>query len=138
MDAAVGRAGRDALDFPDGTSAGILRLPTPVALAPGRSLRAAARACEAPVGGVVLDVAPPRGISRRRQTAGPGRDARTRRFASATGRLDLHGAVSEGGRTVLAPDVRALPSPAPSPRSSDEASLASVRTAVADDRSAAP
>ncbi len=34
-DASVGRAGRDALELPDGTPAGIVRLSRPIALAPG-------------------------------------------------------------------------------------------------------
>ena len=44
-------------------------LPTPVALAPGDRFVLRRGPAMAPVGGVVLDVAPPRGISRRRQTA---------------------------------------------------------------------
>ena len=131
MDAAVGRAGRDALDFPDGTSAGTVRLATPVALAPGDRFVLRRGPAMAPIGGVVLDVAPPRGISRRRQTVARVATLRAG-VPSATARLELHGAVSEGGRTVLAPDVRALAVASAVAAVKDEASLVSVRTAVAE------
>ncbi len=131
VDAAIGRAGRDALDFPDGTSAGTVRLATPVALAPGDRFVLRRGPAIVPVGGVVLDVAPPRGISRRRQTVA--RVAMLRaRIPGTIGRLDLHGAVSEGGRTVLAPDVRALAVASAVAAVKDEASLGSVRNAVAE------
>jgi selenocysteine-specific elongation factor len=131
VDAAVGRAGRDALDLPDGTSAGTVRLANPIALAQGDRFVLRRGSGRAPVGGVVLDVMPPRGISRRRQTV-----ARVTTLAaagpSAGARLELHGAMSEGGRTVLAPDVRALAVAGAVAAVKDEASLASVRTAVAE------
>ena len=104
-DAAVGRAGRDAIELPDGTSAGIVRLSEPVALAPGDRFVLRRDPTQQPIGGVVLDVMPPRGVSRRRQTP-----ARVAVLAAGRdgARLDLHGALTEGGRTVLAPDVRAI------------------------------
>ena len=128
VDAAVGRAGRDALDLPDGTAAGTVRLSGLMALAPGDRFVLRRGLAQAPVGGVVLDVAPPRGISRRRQTV-----VRVATLANGGpgARLDLHGAVSEGGRTVLAPDVRALAADAVIAAVADEASHASVRGAAA-------
>ncbi len=57
--------------------------------------------------------------------SGPGSRARP-------ARLELHGAVSEGGRTVLAPDVRALAAASAVAAVKDEASLGSVRSAVAE------
>jgi selenocysteine-specific elongation factor len=128
VDAAVGRAGRDALDLPGGTAAGIIRLSASVALASGDRFVLRRGPTQAPVGGVVLDVAPPRGISRRRQTAA--------RVATLAGggpgsRLELHGALSEGGRTVIAPDVRALAADAAIAAVAEEASLGSVRGAAA-------
>ena len=100
VEATVGRAGRDAL--PD---AGIVRLGVPVAARPGDRF-VLRRPGAAPVGGRALDVVPPRGLSRRRQT--PDRVAA---LASATGadavraRVDLHGAIVADGRVDLAPDV---------------------------------
>jgi selenocysteine-specific elongation factor len=130
VDAAVGRAGRDALELADGTSAGIVRLAAPIALAPGDRFVLRRGSTREPIGGVILDVTPPRGISRRRQTA-----ARVAPLAttgpSASARLELHGAVAEGGRTVLAPDVRALAVASAVAVVKDEASLGSVRAAVA-------
>ena len=73
----------------------------------GRSLRPAAAPSRDPIGGVVLDVAPPRGISRRRQTAErvapPGAAV-----AAPTARLDLHGALTAADGRSASPDVRAL------------------------------
>ncbi len=61
----------------------------------------------APVGGAVIDAEPARGISRRRQT--PDRVAHLvtdlEPDAARRARLDLHGALLEGGRVDLAPDV---------------------------------
>lgn len=104
-DATIGRAGRDALVLPDGRPAGIVRLAAVVALRPGERFVLRRGGTSAPIGGLVLDVAPPRGLSRRRQTServaaldGGGRSAR----------LDLHGALSiPGAGVVLAPDVEA-------------------------------
>jgi selenocysteine-specific elongation factor len=110
---AVGRAGRDALDLADGVAA-TLRLGETLA---GRSgdrfvLRRGAPAL--PVGGVVLDPRPARGISRRRQTAErverldraviAGESAADRIGAA---RLDLHGALADGRQVALADDVAA-------------------------------
>ena len=69
-DASIGRSGRDALELPDGAPAAIVRLVTPLAVAPGdRLVLRGTSGADRIVGAVVLDVAPPRGISRRRQTA---------------------------------------------------------------------
>ena len=129
-DVTVGRAGRDALDLPDGTPAGIVRLASPVALAPGDRFVLRRGPASLPIGGVTLDVTPPRGISRRRQTA-----ARVAILAAAGrdpgARLALHGALGEGGRTILAPDVRALAAAAAIDTVKTEATLGAVRAAVA-------
>ena len=130
VDAAVGRAGRDALDLPDGTTAGIVRLAQSIALTPGDRFVLRRGSARDPIGGTILDVAPPRGISRRRQTA-----ARVTILAakgpSASARLELHGAVSEGGRAVLAPDVREMAVASAVAAVKDEAPLGVVRAAVA-------
>ncbi len=68
VDATVGRSGRDALTLPDGRAAGIVRLAAPMALRPGDRFVVRRGAQADPVGGVVLDTLPPRGVSRRRQT----------------------------------------------------------------------
>jgi selenocysteine-specific elongation factor len=127
-DATVGRAGRDAIELPDGSSAGIVRLAEPLALAPGDRFVLRRGPSREPVGGTVLDVAPPRGVSRRRQTP-----ARVAVLAAGRegARLDLHGALTEGGRTVLAPDVRVIAGEAATAAVPEAASLGSVRTAVA-------
>ncbi len=129
-EASVGRAGRDALELPDGTPAGIVRLGAPIALAPGDRFVLRRGSAVLPVGGVVLDVAPPRGISRRRQTA-----ARVAMLAAAGrdpgARLALHGAIADGGRTVLAPDVRELAAAGALTVVKDEATLGQVRSVVA-------
>ena len=75
-DAVVGRAGRDALLLSDGRAAGIVRLDEPVALRWGDAFVLRRGPGLEPVGGVVLDVAPPRGLSRRRQRAGSRRRPR--------------------------------------------------------------
>ncbi len=112
VDGAVGRSGRDAIDLAGGSVAAILRLATPVAVAPGdRFVLRRPGGGDRIVGGIVLDIAPPRGISRRRQTA-----ARVTHLAKAiddgdpTGataaRRELHGAVvGANGAAELAPDV---------------------------------
>ena len=127
-DAAVGRAGRDALELADGTTAGIVRLAGPVPLAPGDRFVLRRGSTQAPIGGVVLDVAPPRGVSRRRQTS-----VRVAILAAGRpgARLDLHGALSDGGRTVLAPDIRAIAATGAMAAVPDSAGLGSVRAAVA-------
>jgi len=115
VDGTVGRAGRDAIDLPGGTVAAILRLAAPLAAAPGdRFVLRHPSIGERSVGGTVLDAAPARGLSRRRQTG-----ARVLRLAKAVearidadvaaARLDLHGAIrTGGGRIRLAEDVAEL------------------------------
>jgi selenocysteine-specific elongation factor len=130
VDAAVGRGGRDALELPDGTSAGIVRLVEPIALAPGDRFVLRRGSAREPIGGAILDVAPPRGTSRRRQTTA--RVSILAATGAASARLELHGAVSDGARTVLAPDVRALAIASAIAAVKDEAGLGAVRAAVAE------
>jgi selenocysteine-specific elongation factor len=126
-DASVGRAGRDALDLPDGTAAGIVRLSRPIAFAPGDRFVLRRGPEQSPVGGVVLDVAPPRGISRRRQTV-----ARVASLAAGTpgARLDLHGVRSDAGGMAVAADVWAMAADAAIAAVGDTAGVAPVRAAV--------
>ena len=111
VDAGVGRSGWDALTLPDGRAAGILRLVEPVGMRPGDRFVLRRGPASPPVGGIVLDTAPPRGISRRRQTGeriAALADALADAAAgSALARLDLHGAVVSGRRVDLAADVLA-------------------------------
>ena len=67
--ALVIRGPRESIDLPDGSALAILRLDAPVAAAPGDrfALRWPSPGATAG-GGVILDPAPPRGISRRRLT----------------------------------------------------------------------
>jgi selenocysteine-specific elongation factor len=99
VEASVGRSGRDALDLPDGVAIATLRLAAPIAVAPvDRAVLRRTSGTERVVGATVLDTAPPRGISRRRQSI-----ERVARLATAVGtgdraaivaaRLDLHGAL---------------------------------------------
>jgi selenocysteine-specific elongation factor len=125
VDAAVGRAGRDALTLPDGRAAGILRLAGPIALRPGDRFVLRRGATIEPVGGVVLDTEPPRGISRRRQT--PERVGALANEATEAARLELHGAAD--GR--LAGDVAAVGAAAALGAVDPEATLGSARAAVA-------
>ena len=111
VDAAVGRSGRDLIDLPDGTAAGILRLSEPLGAAPGdRFVLRRPGAADPIVGGVVLDPRPPRGVSRQRQTP-PRVEALARaldasdRVSYDDARLDLHGLVEGGRRPALATDV---------------------------------
>jgi selenocysteine-specific elongation factor len=124
-DAAVGRSGRDALTLPDGRAAGVVRLAVPIGLRPGDRFVLRRGPAIAPVGGVVLDTAPPRGISRRRQT--PERVGALAGEAVESARLELHGAA--GGR--LAPDVAAIGAAAALAAVDPEASLVSARAATA-------
>ncbi len=131
VDAEVGRAGCDALDLGDATTAGIVRLATPIALAAGDRFVLRRGPGRDPIGGLVLDASPTRSVSRRRQTA-----ERVGRLASAVvgsdptktriARLDLHGASGDG----LAPDVRAAAVDAALAIVTPEATLAGVREAV--------
>ena len=99
-----------------------------MALAPGDRFVLRRGPTQPPIGGVVLDVTPPRGVSRRRQTP-----ARVAVLAAGRdgARLDLHGALTDGGRTVLAPDVRAIAGEAAIAAVPETAGLGSVRAAVA-------
>jgi selenocysteine-specific elongation factor len=140
VDASVGRSGRDAVDLPDGTAIAILRLAEPIATAPGdRFVLRRSGGADSVVGGAVLDVHPPRGVSRRRQTverlAGLA-DAVEARDAGAitAARIELHGAGMAGDAVTLAPDVAesartaALASVMDQP--AGDASLIAVRAAV--------
>jgi selenocysteine-specific elongation factor len=124
VDAAIGRAGREAVTLPDGRTAGIVRLSEKVALRAGDRFVLRRGAPVLPVGGVVLDPAPPRGASRRRQT-------RERVAALAQGepsaRLELHG-ILDG---VLATDLIAAAEEAAIAAVGSGSSLPAVRTAVA-------
>ena len=115
VDAAVGRAGRDAIDLPGGAAAAILRLSGPIAAAVGdRFVLRLPSAVGPAVGGIVLDPAPARGISRRRQTEELVRslaeaiDTRDpARLVAAS--VDLHGAIRPpDGPIRLAGDVADL------------------------------
>ncbi len=105
VDAAVGRSGRDALTLLDGRAAGIVRLGERLALRWGDRFVLRRGSAMAPIGGVVVDPSPPRGISRRRQSLD-----RVAALAAgdADARLDLHGAIQVGAAIALAPDVRSL------------------------------
>ncbi len=118
--ALVIRGPREAVDLPDGSSLAILRLDGEVAAAPGDrfALRRPSPGSSAG-GGVVLDPAPPRGVSRRRLNAGRAEALATAVASLATGidgeiaairaiataRLDLHGALREPDGWRLAPDL---------------------------------
>jgi len=123
-DGVVGRTGRDALVLDDGRAAGIVRLTEPVALRPGDRLVLRRGLSAAPLGGTVLDIEPPRGISRRRQT---GDRVSALAAAAPDARLDLHGSLD--GRLAL--DVAALAAAAAVDAAGDATPLARVRTAVA-------
>ncbi len=123
VDGTVGRSGRDAFTLSDGRPAGILRLRQPIALRQGDRFVLRRGAPVLPVGGIVLDPLPPRGISRRRQTS-------ERVDALAIGgpaaRLDLHGLLD----AELAPDVAGIAEDAALAAVPDEAPLATVRGAA--------
>ena len=99
VDAAVGRSGRDAIDLADGTPVAIVRLTSPIAVAPGdRFVLRRTGGTTRIVGGLVLDAEPTRGVSRRRQTVDRvGRLAAAVEsgdaVAAAAARTDLHGVV---------------------------------------------
>jgi selenocysteine-specific elongation factor len=106
-DASVGRDGRDALVLADGRAAGTLRLAAPLGARPGDRFVLRRGPTVAPIGGVVLDVAPPLGISRRRQTPERVACLLAPEPERAAARLDLHGALVDGGAVLLAEDVAA-------------------------------
>jgi selenocysteine-specific elongation factor len=107
VEGTVGRSGRDTATLPAGEEAAIVRLASPIAVAPGdRFVLRRPSPARTLAGGRVLDADPAHGVSRRRTTperlaalaaAPPGSDA----WASA--RLELLGATSEPSR--LAPDL---------------------------------
>ena len=116
----------------------ILRLAEPVAAAPGdRFVLRRPSGAHQVVGGQVIDVAPARGVSRRRQTAERvaaltaavvAGDA----AAAAAARLELHGALVEADGVRLAPDVAMAASDAALARVGERAAgLADLRTATA-------
>ena len=123
-DGIVGRSGRDALALDDGRDGGIVRLTGPVALRPGDRFVLRRGPSAPPLGGVVLDADPPRGISRRRQN---GERVSALAAGQPDARLDLHGSLD--GR--LAPDVAALATASAVDAVGDAAALARARTAVA-------
>jgi selenocysteine-specific elongation factor len=124
VDAAIGRAGRDALTLPDGRIAGIVRLAEPVAIRAGDAFVLRRGAPVLPVGGTVVDPLPPRGISRRRQT--PERVSAL--AASDPGaRLALHGLA--GG--AIAVDVVEAAEAAMVEAIGDAATVAAARNAAA-------
>jgi selenocysteine-specific elongation factor len=115
--ALVVRGPREAVVLTDGSLPAILRLDAEVAAAPGDrfALRRPSPGSSAG-GGVVLDAAPPRGVSRRRFTveraqalatavAGIARGDAGSGESAAAARLDLHGALRLGGAWRLAPDL---------------------------------
>ena len=106
--ALVVRGPREAIDLPDGSSLAILRLDAAVAAAPGDrfALRRPSPGSVAG-GGVVLDAQPPRGVSRRRMTEPRAAALGTPPVGGFSARIDLHGALPDGGAWRLAPDVEA-------------------------------
>jgi len=109
LDARLGRAGREAVSLDAGRATAILRLDRPVAVAAGDRfvLRRPSPGATA-AGGVVLDVDPPRGVSRRRATGErlAAFDAAVAAGNPPPARLALHGAIAAGPRVELAVDVR--------------------------------
>jgi len=118
VDARVGRAARDAVDLGAGRATAILRLERPIAVAAGDRfvLRRPSPGATA-AGGIVLDAAPARGLSRRRASSDrlAALDAAVAALAAGDGdgdgdaghaRLALHGAMDAGRRIDLADDVR--------------------------------
>jgi selenocysteine-specific elongation factor len=133
----VGRAGHDAVDLDDGRATALIRTTEPVALRAGdRFLIRRSGGADLIVGGVVLDVDPPRGLSRRRATSA--RMSATiaaveanDRAAQRTARLDRHGVTVDGGVVALAPDVAAAAATAALDAVATEAPSATVRAAIA-------
>ncbi len=107
-EALVVRGPREAIDLGDGMSIAILRLDAAIAVGPGDRFalrRPSPR--EVAGGGVVLDPAPPRGISRRRLTPERAAALAASPAGSGAARLDLHGALRAGTTWRLAADVDA-------------------------------
>ena len=106
--ALVVRGPREAIDLANGTSIAILRLDATIAVAPGDrfALRRPSPGSVAG-GGVVLDAAPPRGVSRRRLTAERAGALTTAPIGSIDARIELHGALLADSAWRLAPDVEA-------------------------------
>ncbi len=140
VDAAVGRGGRDALELAEGSSAAILRLAAPIAVASGeRAVLRRTSGSDRIVGALVIDPAPARGISRRRQSS-----ERVGRLATAIlsgdvaataeARLDLHGSFGpgdRGGPLMLAVDVETAVVSAVLDAIDPGATLAQARAAAA-------
>ena len=104
--ALVVRGPREAIDLPDGSQLAIIRLDAPIAASAGDrfALRRPSPGSAAG-GGVILDPAPPRGVSRRRLTAERAAAMAATPVGAPGARLDLHGAVRSGAGWSLAPDV---------------------------------
>ncbi|HET9456669.1 MAG TPA: SelB C-terminal domain-containing protein, partial [Candidatus Limnocylindrales bacterium] len=105
----VGRSGRDAFELPSGESTATVRLDEPIAVAAGdRFVLRRPSPASTLAAGRVLDPTPPRGGSRRRASAermAALATAEPSGPAWAAARLDLHGAIVQGGAVALAPDV---------------------------------
>lgn len=105
----VGRSGRDAFELPSGESTATVRLDEPIAVAGGdRFVIRRPSPASTLAAGRVLDPTPPRGGSRRRASAermAALATAEPSGPAWAAARLDLHGAIVQGGAVALAPDV---------------------------------
>ena len=124
VDATIGRSGRDAMTLGDGRPAGIVRLDQPLPLRAGDRFVLRRGTTFPPVGAVVLDAQPPRGVARRRQTAD-----RVSALAAGTrgARRDLHGI--DGGE--LAPDVGSMAEEVALRAVGDATPLVAIRNAVA-------
>jgi selenocysteine-specific elongation factor len=109
--AAVGRSQRDSVSLDSGETTAILRLDQPLGVAAGdRLVLRRTSPATTLAAGRILDATPPRGVSRRRATHDrlvALADAPAGSEAWSTARLALHGAVAEGSRLQLAPDVAA-------------------------------
>ena len=114
VDGTLSRAGRDALELPNGSAGAIVRLAAPLAVAAGdRLVMRRLSGTHRIVGAIVLDAGPARGVARRRQTSDrvwalASALARREPAAIAAARLDLHGALPGGdgaARVAVAPDV---------------------------------
>ncbi len=134
----VGRSGRDALDLGDGSFGAIVRLAEPVAVATAdRAVLRRSSGTHPVVGVIVLDPAPARGISRRRQSSGS-----VTRLADAVvagdptaiaaARLELHGVLEPGDEPIsLADDVAEGAEVSAVTAVGDGATLTAVRAATA-------